>query len=252
VKSAVADETHLPTHEQNPDAQATLRQQTLTALYRLRQQAEDEKKVVKGHGHLDYLGVVEFWLNALVGNRPEYFHPEDISPGTPLHELATFYNGPPRAAASDPPQQRETWNVEPETSSVLPETWNVEPETSTASNPSTASNLTPPAQPPFEPQLEPTPHLAPPSSIPNPQSQIHNSYHRRLAHQRKLELLREASRRGLPIQLEFDPEDGPVPSPHYHLDDYGHQPSPPPTKEEDTQMIKDYLAKLRAECRANA
>jgi hypothetical protein len=77
-------------------------------------------------------------------------------------------------------------------------------------------------------------------------------YERRLAHYRKLEKFYEANRRGLPCMIEFDPADGPLPELSGHLDDYGYIPSPPPTEEEDAQLVKDYLAKLRAEVRANA
>ena len=41
---------------------------------------------------------------------------------------------------------------------------------------------------------------------------------RRRIHMQKLEQLKEARRRGLPIQFEFDPADGPLPPLYYHLD----------------------------------
>jgi hypothetical protein len=94
------------------------------------------------------------------------------------------------------------------------------------------------------------PH-APRSSSPEDSDSFEARLRRRLAHDRKLELFREANRHGLPIQLEFDPADGPLPELSGHLDDYGYIPTPP-NKEDEVQMVKDYLAKLRAECRANA
>jgi len=44
---------------------------------------------------------------------------------------------------------------------------------------------------------------------------------RGILHQRKVAKLNEFRRRGLPIMMEFDPADGPVPPPYYQLDDYG-------------------------------
>lgn len=260
VASAVADGTPLPAHEKKPDDKAALWKQTLSALYQARQQAEDEKKVVQGHGHLDYLGTVQHWLDALLGNRPEYFHPEDISPGTPLHELATFYLGRPRSTTSVPGSSLGPHDPEAPASAHLDTlddlsepTLNLEPRTlnSPPSNPSNASNPAPKYELPSKPEAESQPDLPPSASIQNPKSKIPNLYARRLAHQRKLEQFYEANRRGLPIQLEFDPEDGPLPELSGHLDDYGYIPTPP-NKEDEAQLVQDYLAKLRAERIANA
>ena len=232
----IADKPAPPAPPKPEETQQQRWREVLDALYTARLKAEDEKKVT--HGNLDHISVVDYWLAALLGDRPDYFYEGDIAPGTALHELATFY-------------QPETCNVEPETCPSQPETWNVEPETSSPSNPSTASNLAPSEPLPSALQLEPTPGLTPSHSIQNQKSQIQNLYQRRLARQRKLEQYRAAVQSGLPYMMHWDPEDVPPPPVSHHLDDYGYQPSPT-NKEDEAQMVKDYLAKLRAECRANA
>ena len=241
VESAAADETH-----QAPcDADARW-QQTLSSLYQARQQAEDEHKVTQGHGHLDYLGTVKHWLDALLGNRPDYFHPEDISSGTPLHELATFYLGRPRSPNPDPALNPD----------LAPNP--------TPSNPSTASNLALPEELPSESQLEPasdlTPFHARPDSPaePNDSSVLRTEYSVPGTHPRAPSLRPAPS---TPSSPPHTPHSALLPEPRvpsgclnpyrYHLDDYGYQPTPQ-SKEDEAQMVQDYLAKLRAERLANA
>ena len=74
---------------------------------------------------------------------------------------------------------------------------------------------------------------------------------RRLRHQEKLAKLRYAQEHGLPYHIEFDPADGPVPRTHYHIDDFGYQPTPPPSSAEIRAQNAAYLNFLNAQAQRN-
>jgi len=78
-----------------------------------------------------------------------------------------------------------------------------------------------------------------------------NPYERILLREQKLDDLRDHIRSGLPFQMEWDSDLGPPPALSHHLDDPGCQYTQP-SKEDDAQLVRDYLEKLRAAQLANA
>ena len=87
----------------------------------------------------------------------------------------------------------------------------------------------------------------PKSSPPRPL----NLYERRCLREQKLDELRDLIKTGLPFTMEWDDELGPPPVLSHHLDDPGCSPSTQ-SKDDKSQMVRDYLDKLRAEQLANA
>jgi hypothetical protein len=59
---------------------------------------------------------------------------------------------------------------------------------------------------------------ASPPAQTHPANSVDDAAERRRLHMQKLEQLKIARRRGLPIMLEFDPADGPLPPVYYHID----------------------------------
>ena len=69
-------------------------------------------------------------------------------------------------------------------------------------------------------------------------------YNRREA---QLEQLREARRKGAACFVEFDPIDGPIPPPALQIDDFGYQPTPPPSSAEIRAQNAAWLQRLAAD-----
>jgi Sigma-70, region 4 len=108
-----------------------------------------------------------------------------------------------------------------------------------------------PAPEPVRSAAPTSPPTAPQKKNPRVEPQPLSLAERRRLHQQKLDQLRDAQRRGLPIMVHFDPADGPIPRPHLQIDDFGYQPTPPPTREQRIQENEEYLAFLRAQHEAN-
>jgi len=136
----------------------------------------------------------------------------------------------------------------------------------TMSNRSNESNVAPLAdtpaalaEPAVNPQPEPTSGNPPLASTPPPAAKKNREslepepslLERRLRHEAKLAQLRYAREHGLPCLIEFDPADGPIPPTYYHIDDYGYQPSPPPSSAEIRAQNTAYLSLLQEQSQRN-
>jgi hypothetical protein len=194
------------------------------------------------------------------------------SPPTPTRSVSEGRAAPAdvgwvkAAAAADPRGSDAPSSAECRASADFePETCNLKPETQNSSN---CSNPAPGAEAPAEPTIaaatptdEPTSRAPQPTSNPcSPSAKKQTPpvlepepslAERRRRHDEKLNQLHEARRRGLPCLIEFDPEDGPLPSTFFHLSDFGHQPTPPPSSAEIRDQNERYLAQLRAQHEVN-
>jgi len=196
--------------------------QKLSFLLRLlcdfRREAEQEGRVTKTD---DEITIVEKWLAALLGDKPDWLSDSELAPGSPLAELSEFYPRflrslktlPEEDEAPTEPADPSSWGGPPAGHSCpSPSTLDVERETSSASNPSSnTSNASNPSYPEFTPTPSPSTTSSPKTENRKPKTE--SLYERRLAHEQKLEQLADLRRRGLPYHIVFDPEDGPLPTP---------------------------------------
>ena len=244
-------------------------------LYNLRREAEEEGQVVRGKAEEQTpVWTVDWWLDALVGNRDNPPSQRHTLPGTPLAELAAFCSprgvGVPPAeledddasnlsnltAAAEPADDEQPVSAEPWRASRSPAP---SPQDEATSGFATSimhdRSLTPAQRTAAIDEFKKRDHRrrlrvnelvldgVPPA--------LAEQTERRIAHDEKLEQLREARHRGLPCLLHFDPASGPLPPRHSSPNDFGHVPSPPPTSDEIRQLHEEYFAKLRAENEAN-
>ena len=277
-----------PARLSDPEWEARERRNIMhTELCNLRHEAEEKGQVVRGKAEEQApVWTVDWWLDALVGNRNNRPDPKNTLPGTPLAELAEFCS--PRRVGVPPVELEEDEPADDAYESADPDLSNL-------------SNLTADEQPASEEQpASAEPRRESGSPFPSLEDETISSFasrilhdksltpaqrtaaisefkkrdqrrrlrvntlvldgvppalaertERRIAHDEKLEQLREARRRGLPCMLTFDPADGPLPPRYSSPNDFGYEPSPPPTSEEIRQRHKEYLAKLRAQNEAN-
>jgi hypothetical protein len=225
----------------------------METLITLRREAEEAGKVAtsRAHQHDNYspTQTVESWLDALLGEKPNWIAAVHLAAGSPLDELTRWFDElkqehARRAAAAsggtEGRRERETegWSEgEPETHgqtqsnaltpsllpSASPSCYAVHPSSPGPTNPSNASN----AHANATPQLPLAPTLAadsrsaktpPDNTAPPPDGANVTSAERRRLHQLRLDQLQRSRRRGLPVQFVFDPADGPLPAPYFHLD----------------------------------
>ena len=247
----------------------------------LREEAEDEHRVVRGGDGQSAETMVHVMLDVLLGHQldPHY----GMHAGTPLHEMQARFQEL-RYPGDEQVQSRGTreaglskvqsQNDADSTLDVGPGTLDSSPplvssrerqDSATAADASNISNLAPAESP----QSRPPPQLPPKnpkSRIENPQSKIPPSpapspqppapspslerHRRRAEHLKKVALIRKLWASGKPFMIGLDPADGPIPQPPYRLDGCKWEPSTQ-SKEEQAEMVKDYLAQLRAQQEAN-
>ena len=112
-----ADKEPLPTPpvEMDPRQKLAL---LLNLLCAFRREAEQEHKVVKTG---DCMTIVEQWLAAFLGDKPDWLSDADLAPGSPLAELSEFYPSflrslkTPDPDPEDPAASSPSPNLEPET-----------------------------------------------------------------------------------------------------------------------------------------
>lgn len=104
----------------------------------------------------------------------------------------------------------------------------------------------------------PQPQSPPDFPIPNPKLKIESgpppnpefsrdainaAFRRRMEHYKKLDQLRAAQASGVPYSFAFNASDGPLPRDECLVADPGWQPTRP-TKDEQAQLVRDYMQKL--------
>jgi len=161
---------------------------------------------------------------------------EPSAPPTPL----TTPNDPNTDSSQLPAAEQLPSSVAPEKNSPTPPTPSLRTPPSVSNPKSQISNLK--SSPPLKSQIS-NPKSSPPRPL--------NPYSRLLLREQKLDDLKDHIKTGLPFMMEWDPELGPPPPLSHHLDDPGCSPSIQ-TKDDQSQMVRDYLEKLRAEQLANA
>jgi hypothetical protein len=170
---------------------------------------------------------------------------ESATAGVPQQLLSSEASAEPQPYDSS----ASALNVEPETLNPASGTLNLS-NRSNDSNPAAAADSsatlaeatvnTQPDSTSGDPPLESGPPSPPKKKKQDPEPEP-SLLERRIRHQEKLVRLREAMKSGLPFSIEFDPADGPVPRLPLHIDDYGYQPSPPPSSAQIHAQNSAYL-----------
>jgi hypothetical protein len=218
--SQLEDKPHIPYDE--PDARER-RAIMVNELYEARKQAEAEGQVPKSHSPW---AIILHLLHAALGEVRHPRSPEDeaalaqlahaLSPG----EDATGTNAKALVAAQPNHGLGDADSGEDE-APANPAGWD-QLAPASAGPPTEANSSTTPLTPNLpQPQTPPQlPIESPKSKIPNPTTDPYlENLRRRQEYQRKVELLRDAQRRGLPIMVAFEPDEKPPPI-SYQLDGY--------------------------------
>jgi hypothetical protein len=222
---AKAADKPAPPPPRDPQEEQRKEEQVATHwLYRRRREAEEAGQVAKSRGHnsdnYDYMETVQHWLGALVGEQPIWRASSiHFGPGTPLAELAKFYypDTPTEDAkayddSSNPTNPNESEYSQADDAASLAAESAAEKDADISRDQtwsrSAAEGVGARAQ---DEDRTPEPGLVPAKNK-------DDAAERRRRHMQKLEAWKEARRRHLPIQFEFDSADGPLPPRYYVLD----------------------------------